>query len=69
MDTSSEIIDLTALKPNDQGKWVVMSRRTRQVYASNSNPAQALKKAKEAGCDDPVLHKVMPFDKGFISLT
>jgi len=63
----SENVDLTSLQPIHEGKWVVMSRSTRQVIAFDENPQKALERAKKLGCKDPILQKVMPFDKGFIS--
>jgi len=65
----SQNVDLTSLQPIHEGKWVVMSRSTRQVFAFNESPRKALEEAKNLGCKDPILQKIMPFDKGFISYT
>ena len=64
-----EAIDLTnVLKDEHQGKWVVMSRKTRQIYVYADKPSPELvESARKQGCLDPLLHKVMPFDENFIS--
>ena len=63
-----ENVNLTALAPEYQGKWVVMSRETRKVFASNERPSEALiEEAQKRGCEDPILHKVLPFNKSFAS--
>lgn len=67
MEANPKTVDLTHLEAKHQGKWVVMSEKTRKVYAYSDDPAIALKKAEKAGCKNPILHKVMPFDKAFIS--
>lgn len=61
-------VDLTTLEPDQAGQWVVMSRSTRRVFAHGPKPTiQLLEEAKAHGCHDPILHKVMPFDRAFIS--
>ena len=66
MNNSLQPIDLThSLLPVHQGKWVVMSRESRKVFSYDDRPKKALEKAVQAGCKDPILHKVLPFDKAF----
>jgi hypothetical protein len=65
--SSKKTVDLMHLKPEHQGKWVIMSKKNRKIYAYSADPSKAMRAAEEQGCSDPILHKVMPFDKAFIS--
>lgn len=61
-------LDLTHLTPDMQGKWVVLEEDTLTVIATATTPKEALELAQRKGCKSPVLHKVQPFDRGFISI-
>lgn len=68
MKKKEKQIDLTHLDPKYQGKWVVMSRKTKRVFVSAEAPTSDLiKKAEDLGCKDPIFHKVLPFDTAFVS--
>lgn len=67
IESQENAVDLTFFEPIHQGKWAVLSRETHQLYAYDESPKVALERATKLGCTDPILHKVMPFDKGFMS--
>lgn len=68
MNEELKPLDLTHLSPDAQGKWVVLAEDTLSVVATAATPREALDQAKIKGCKNPLLHKVQPFDRGFISV-
>jgi len=58
-------VDLTkVLKQSYVGKWVALSPDFKRVCAVGNTASEALAKAIKK-CDNPILHKVLPFDKAF----
>lgn len=68
MNKELKPLDLTHLSPESQGKWVVLAEDTLSVVATAATPREALELAQMKGCKNPLLHKVQPFDRGFISV-
>ena len=57
-------IDLTKVfKKSHVGKWVALSRN--RIVGVGSTPKKAIEQARKGGYTDPVLHKVLPFDRAF----
>ena len=59
-------VDLTkVLKKSHVGKWVALSREEKEVVGVGATPKKAIDQAHKNGCDDPVLHKVVAFNRAF----
>lgn len=60
-------IDLTKLlKKEYVGKWVALSEDFKELIAVGDSLKKVAKDASAKGFSHPVLHKVLPFDQGFI---
>jgi len=65
-------IDWTKIYQKYKGLWVALKDDEKTVVASGNTVKEAVNKAKERGCQNPIMFrvptKVMPYVGGFSSL-
>ncbi len=64
-----EAIDLTKLLKPYENKWVALTKDEKKVICSGKTAKKVYNEALSKGCKDPVLTKVLPFDKSFVPCT
>ncbi len=62
-------IDLTkVLRSEHQNHWVALTPDETAVIAVGDRPQEVLEQARQKGYSEPILHWVVPFDKGYLPL-
>lgn len=66
MESLSPMDFTKVLKKEYVGKWVALSQDYKQVVAVGDSMKKVSEDATEKGFPQAILHKVLPFDQGFI---
>lgn len=62
-------IDLSKLLKPYENKWVALTKDEEKVICSGKSAKKVYNEALRKGYEEPILTKVLPFDKSFVPCT